>query len=198
MKRKITLMIYTEEYKDTIVNELKEFCKNENIPFTGEGSRGPHIYDFVIHGNTEDYKKLIAKYGNRIRETYYAELGNVFDLNQESFEKWQEVLGAYRKKALSRHNLLRAFCNLIKDEKDVRKLEHLTRYSMEESAKTILQDKISQLKGEKTEWERYMDDCLEIDNMVGILKETKEGKYVLKENDLDFLIDILMKFMKYM
>lgn len=196
MKREITLMIYTENYDDVVVNELKDFCKNENILFKGKDFRGKNIYDFVIEGNTVDYKKLADKFGDKLRQTYYAELGNVFDLDKESFDVWQDVLGAYYRKSLSRCNLLDAFCNLIKDIKDVNKLEFLTRYPIEERAKDILQDKIAMLKGEEIEWEKHMRTCVETDKMVGLLRQAKEGKYDLKENDIDSLIDILMKTMK--
>lgn len=191
MKREITLLLYTESYNDKIINELKEFCEKEGIPFEGVGERGPHIYDFVIEGDTKDYKKISEKFGDKLRERYFAELGNILDVDQETFDKWQDVLNRYRQKSFIQVRLLEDLCELIMKVDDSNKLFHLLNYQLDDTAKDLIMERIHFLNNEKGSYEKYLEDCLELDHMIKNLKLAKEGKYELKDNDIDSLINML-------
>lgn len=194
MKREITLMIHTEHYEDKMIDKLKEFCKKESIPFIEKGFRGPHMYDFIITGETADYENILKTFKN-VRETYYAELGNLFDFDKENFLKWQDVMIGYFNEMTKSNSLDDNFFLLVRNIDDVAKLEYLLHYPMSNFAKTIIKDKLNVLKGQKTDYEKDLESWLEKDNMLEILKLAKEGQYALKENDFDALIQILKRTM---
>jgi len=191
MKREITLMIYVTSQADVIVEELKAFCKAEDIIIKENSFRSSDIYDFIIEGDTKDYKKIANKFGNNVKETYSAELGNVFDLDNETLKKWETVITEYRKNSTRQTNSFKDFCDLIKDVKDINKFEHLLEYPFDDMTKELIKDRISQLKGEKIEWEKWADNCLKTQEILKTLELVKEGKYSLNNNDIGSLIDIL-------
>jgi len=191
MRREITLMIYIQGTDDETIKELKEFCINEKILFKPNGFRYRNIYDFTIEGDTSTYKKISDKFENKIIQTGYAELGNIFDLDNETLDKWKDVIDRYNKDARTHTNLFVDFCDLIMGIKDVYKFEHLLKYPFDNSTENLIKDRISQLKGEKIEMERWADECLVKQEMVNVLELVKEGKHKLSNENINVLIDIL-------
>lgn len=191
--RLITLMIYTNDYDDKIIQELKDFCEKENIIFKEGNIREKYIYDFVIEGRTVDYNKIKEKFSDKIRETYYAELGNVLDLDSESFDKLQKMFSGFNKVRFEKEKLHDEFFKLIINEEDLNKLQILKNYTLDNHCKSLIDTKISVVKNEKCEWELYMETLAETQKMIDFLKEIKENKKSLTEEHLQSVIDLFEK-----
>jgi hypothetical protein len=193
MNREITLMLYTDGYDDVKVNKLKEFCDAENIPLNEIGFRGRFMYDFKITGGTKDYMGLKGIFGKKLKETSYAQLGNVFDFDADDFGKWTDILDRYYYKVASRDALLDELCEMVLSIKDAEKLEHILMYPLDNSAKEMLQDRIATLKCERCSWENWIHKNVERDQMIRLLEDVRLGEYTLKDNDICALIDILCR-----
>lgn len=202
IKRTITLMIYIEgdifntKIEDVdMVKDLKKFCADNKIYFEEKGVRGskPIIYDFIIKGNTTTYNKLKEKYGENLKETYFAGLGNTLDINDDKLKDWENIVSRYREKSRKQSILYHDFAKLLVEIKDTDKLEYLYNYIFDDFSESLIASRISILKGAKCDCERYMDDVVKIDKTVQILKTAKDDKYDLTKNDICALIDILEK-----
>jgi hypothetical protein len=198
MNREITLMVYIKDDKDPLIQEIRDFCKENDIEISKTNfryySQHDRIFDFNIIGRTKEFKILKEKFRDRIIETYYAELGNQFDLDKDSFDKWQRVLLTYYEEVSGRKNKLHSdFYDLLEQIDTVEKARFLSRFPMDDFAKRLIEDKTAIIIGEKDSYWKWLQQETERDEMVSTLSAVQKGEYTLTENDIKGIKQFLMR-----
>jgi hypothetical protein len=195
MKREITLMVYVNGENNTWVNEIAQFCSLNEIKIVKSSFRYDNyktMYDFVIEGNTNDYSKLKNEFGDKLYETYYAELGNILDLDKETFEEWVNVLNLFHDKIFSDNKLSSKFLSLLKNLDDVSKIIYLKKYILSDFAHELVDSRISVLTGQKNNFEIRLDREIEKETIIKLLTDVQDGKYTIKNEDIESIKQFLI------
>lgn len=174
MKRHISLLIKNSNIDE--INEIKDFCENNNIEFIYRyerinsytytshisGEVAPLFYFYIV-GDTNDYERLQKKINNKLILTNYADICNLADLDDE-FEQNLDICLSYLKNANNIETKAnKTLLNFLMPIKDIKVLECLLNNysaSMKPYQKRMIQDRIDVILGKQYKFEEEMKEVI--------------------------------------
>lgn len=184
MKRTITILLDSEDYKD--IFKLKGYCRSHFLEFTFRYKRHKKniyiqenkdisekeslnnteklewLYYFCIEGNTEDFNQLNEYMENKLILTDYAEICNIADKGNLFEHQLKICLQLLREAQNARMKASNRLLKFIIPIEDIKVLEKLKEYSgiMDEHQQRMIDDRILVLKGKKEYFEEEMTESI--------------------------------------
>lgn len=189
--RIITLALNFKDCTEEQIENLNNFCKQNNFKvsalYTGTNNR----YEFKLFGDTNNFNKLNNYFNGKLIELRYAKLGNTFNLSHEEFTKWTKVLDELLSRCTRIDTFHDDFFHSVMNVESVEFLESLKEFSMPNEFDDLLQSRIEYKKGIDGAHEKYMYKLLEKQEMVKKIEEIKESGGTFTKQDLNNIISLL-------
>lgn len=174
MKRHISLLIKNSNIDE--INEIKAFCKINNIEFVYRyerkdtytyvshvsGEVAPLFYFYII-GDTNDYEQLQKKINNKLILTNYADICNIADLDDEFEQNLDNCLSCLKNANDIEVHANRTLLDFLMPIKDVKVLECLLNHysaGMNFYQKRMIQDRIDVILGKQYKFEEEMKEAI--------------------------------------
>lgn len=145
MVRHITMAIYKN---DEDLELLKNICKKKKIEFSHTKTNNL-FYHFTVVTDTAGLEDIRKDFGKEIVTTYYADLGNVADCDDEFLEKFEKLIAQIDKAGNVSRNANHAFLEFLMPIKDINVLLEIEKYSghFSETQKRTLRSRKDVLNG---------------------------------------------------
>jgi hypothetical protein len=123
------------------------------------------LWYFSIYGDTNDFNVMKALINNIVVETHFAELGNLYDCDNETLNLFSQIVNDTINIKHQEDILNKKFLDFIFGIKDLSVLEKIKKdYYLNDNCKLLLDDRIKILKGEKTSFEVWLERKVEKDD----------------------------------